>query len=341
MGYSGLITQQITTPNKGPRTVRKVDKIILHHWAGTDFPGTLRMWATAARKASCNYAIGNEGQRVGVVPEELRSWSVSNANMDSSAITFEIENESVNGWTISDAAFESTAQIMADLSRRFGIPLDRNHVIGHREVYTRFRVGYATACPGGLFPRMDELINRARQIAGNPALAPAAVPTENRPTVPNYPTGNYAGYKIKDIQGIVGADIDGVYGPDTTRKVREWQERVGGLVVDGFWGPASQAKANSLGGGATSRKIEEDGVWGAATTRALQHALAVEEDGVLGPQTYRALQIRTGLTGRDVDGIVGKQTRSQLQRYLGVDADGIWGRQTALALQRRLNAGTF
>lgn len=45
----------------------------------------------------------------------------------------------------------------------------------------------------------------------------------------------------KDIQRLVGATQDGVYGPVTTAKVKAWQSR-NGLVADGIWGPKSDAK---------------------------------------------------------------------------------------------------
>lgn len=46
---------------------------------------------------------------------------------------------------------------------------------------------------------------------------------------------------VKDIQKLVGAKQDNVYGPDTTAKVKVWQ-KANGLTPDGWWGPASDAK---------------------------------------------------------------------------------------------------
>jgi peptidoglycan hydrolase-like protein with peptidoglycan-binding domain len=44
-----------------------------------------------------------------------------------------------------------------------------------------------------------------------------------------------------DIQKLVGATPDGIYGPDTTAKVKAWQ-KAHGLTADGIWGPQSDAK---------------------------------------------------------------------------------------------------
>ena len=168
--YSGYTNRSISTPNQGSRNGVRPQYIVLHHMASTSFQGVLNMWATASRVGSANYAISNEGEVVGVVPEEYRSWSLSSAAWDSRSITFEIENESAGGsWPVSTAAHEATAKVVSDLARRYGIPLDRDRVLGHREVYTRYGASYPTACPGGL--NMDWIVSRARQL-----LVPASPP---------------------------------------------------------------------------------------------------------------------------------------------------------------------
>lgn len=49
------------------------------------------------------------------------------------------------------------------------------------------------------------------------------------------------GENVKIIQRIVGAKVDGIFGPETTAKVRAWQ-RSHGLTADGIVGPKTQAK---------------------------------------------------------------------------------------------------
>ncbi|SEJ25962.1 peptidoglycan-binding domain-containing protein [Sharpea azabuensis] len=104
-----------------------------------------------------------------------------------------------------------------------------------------------------------------------------------------------------------------------------------------------------------------DGVWGEATTRALQKYLGTVIDGIISHQlvsseellisrfghTFRfdntrkgslcikALQKKLGVT---VDGLIGKNTIKALQRWLGVPADGICGKQTTIALQKFLES---
>lgn len=178
MTYSKLVTRTIKTryKNQPGRGRTKIDHIILHHMASTNFEGVLHMWTAATREGSANYAVSSEGQVVGVVPEGSRSWSVDNAPWDARSITFEIENSSVGGgWPVSAKAQEATARVIADVCKRYRIPITRDRIIGHREVYTRFGAGYATACPGGL--DVDWVVARAVALS-RPKPKPIAVDDE-------------------------------------------------------------------------------------------------------------------------------------------------------------------
>lgn len=158
--FSPLVTRKVPTPNQSSRDGVTPTFIVLHHMASTSFEGVLNSWATGRKQGSCHYAISNEGEIVGVVPEQFRAWSLSSRMFDSKAIVFEIENESMGGdWPVSAAAHEATARVVADICGRTGIPVNRTQIIGHREVYSRYDIGYATACPGGL--DLDWIVARA------------------------------------------------------------------------------------------------------------------------------------------------------------------------------------
>lgn len=167
MTYSSLISRAITTPNQSSRGGRAIDHIILHHMASTNGRAVEQMMSSGSKEVSANYIQRNDGELVGVVPEEKRSWSVSNAEWDGRSITVETENHSTEGWTISAAAHEKLAQLVADVAKRYNLPINRSVVIGHREVYTIHHAGYSTACPGGL--DLDWIVARALQIAASAA----------------------------------------------------------------------------------------------------------------------------------------------------------------------------
>lgn len=145
------------------RDGRKVDRIILHHAAGTSLGAVLDMMRYGTREVSSNYVIGNGGEIIGVVPEEFRAWTSGSASWDGRAITFEIVNETgAPDWRISDKAFQAVAQMLADIAARYGLTLNRTTVITHQELYAKHGASYATACPGPyLQPRVDDLIKLA------------------------------------------------------------------------------------------------------------------------------------------------------------------------------------
>lgn len=147
---------------------------------------------------------------------------------------------------------------------------------------------------------------------------------------------NITSRPTSEVQQLVGANPDGIYGPDTTAKVADWQ-RAHGLEADGIWGPDSDAA-----GFPAKATLDVDGDLGPKTIKGLQLSLGFtgsDVDGDLGPKTVTALQIALGFTGGDVDGDLGEKTISALQAALGVHVDGDWGPQTTRALQSLLNAG--
>lgn len=113
---------------------------------------------------------------------------------------------------------------------------------------------------------------------------------------------------VAAIQRLVGANPDGIYGPDTRAKVAAWQGR-NGLAADGIWGPASDAKGfpapAPAQGPVTYASIQAglnkfgyglvvDGIWGRKSSNALadfqrKHGLTV--DRIVGPKTRAALGI--------------------------------------------------
>lgn len=137
-----------------------------------------------------------------------------------------------------------------------------------------------------------------------------------------------------DVQRLVGAKVDGIWGPETTAKVVAWQT-ARGLTADGVWGPASDA----VGFPPAQVVLEVDGVWGTATTEALQRNLGVPVTGLRDEATVKALQTALGMTGDAVDGIWGEDTATLLQLSLGVAADGDFGPLSTTALQTLLNRG--
>lgn len=99
---------------------------------------------------------------------------------------------------------------------------------------------------------------------------------------------------------------------------------------------ASQAKSTQ------TSKLSVDGIWGKATTKALQRHEGTPVDGVISynSQLVRAMQRHLGVT---VDGIMGRNTIKAMQRHLGTPVDGVisYHSRMVMAMQQRLNNGTL
>lgn len=171
MTFSKLTTS--TSGNAGQYSARgrKIRGWIIHHAATTSRSAVLSMMSTGSRQVSANYVI--DGQHIiGVVPEEYRAWTSASSIGDGENLTVEIVNNAVGAtdmtWTISNESYASIAKLIADTADRYGFTIDRNNIIGHREVLGRYQQGYSTSCPSGI--DLDRVVRDARAVVeGAPA----------------------------------------------------------------------------------------------------------------------------------------------------------------------------
>lgn len=139
-----------------------------------------------------------------------------------------------------------------------------------------------------------------------------------------------------EVQRLVGAVDDGVWGDETTAKTMAWQAAQG-LTADGIWGLDSDKV-----GFPVKSVLDVDGDWGEDTWKAVQRSLGFtgeDVDGDPGVKTIRALQAAIGMPVADQDGELGPKTITYLQASVGVRQDGDLGVDTTTAVQTLMNAG--
>ena len=111
-----------------------IDRVVIHVSQGTYY-GTIGSFQNAAANASSHYVMrSSDGAATQMVREHDVAWHAG--NMDYSMRSIGIEHEGfVNdpSW-FTDAMYKASARIVASLVRRYGIPADRQHIIGHNEV---------------------------------------------------------------------------------------------------------------------------------------------------------------------------------------------------------------
>lgn len=329
----------------------KPDVIILHHSATTNYGVVKGMMSTGSRKVSSNVVIENDGDIHPCVWESDTPFTNGHLGWNRRSYTAEILNSSVGGsWPVSKAAHEAAAQWCAHLHDKHGIKLDRTHVFGHRELYTRYHAGYATACPGGL--DLDWIVKRARQIAGLSGSGAGANPGTVGGGGTSYPRGTRFGYALTKVQWRVNnmgykpaLDIDGIQGPNTTKGIK-WAQKKLGVAVDGEWGGKTQAAYDRWSGGTSKpsgvvRKAPPfplpDGTWyfgpKSGPKKSVSGYYSHRDD-------LRAVQKQMQARGWDFskygcDGLYGSETAGNVrafQRERGLKVDGLIGPVTYKAI---------
>jgi hypothetical protein len=129
----------------------KLDRIVVHTMEGT-LPGTVAWFGMTkeqrARAAlgrdptpeeiaaqvptAAHYLIGADGSIVQMVPDDKKALHAGGFNDRS--IGIELEGYAAKSVGFSDRMLSPAAKVTAILCRKYGIPLDRDHVVGHSEV---------------------------------------------------------------------------------------------------------------------------------------------------------------------------------------------------------------
>lgn len=131
-------------------------KRLVVHWIGAGTYESAVSWLTnPASQVSAHYVIS--GNRVTqLVKEEDTAWHAGNLTVNRESIG--IEHDAIPNRPASEATYQTSGKLIAKLAKQYSIPLDRKHIIGHKEIK-------ATACPGTM--DIDKLITIAKGQGNN------------------------------------------------------------------------------------------------------------------------------------------------------------------------------
>jgi N-acetylmuramoyl-L-alanine amidase len=166
---------QKPSPNYGSRNGHKPLAVVIHIMGGT-LAGTDSWFGSTTSQVSAHYGIGKNGEIHQYVQEDKAAWAngrVSNPtwklitpeNPNLYTISIEHEGGPTDVWL--EAQKQASAGLIRDICTRYSIPFDRDHIIGHYEIYS-----LKPNCPAKEKGIIDELV--ARAITG-------AVPVETAP----------------------------------------------------------------------------------------------------------------------------------------------------------------
>ena len=131
------------SPNYGKgRNGKKIIAIVNHITAGT-FPGCLSWMRNPQAKASAHYLVTRQGKIYQMVRDEDTSWHAGAVNKPSwplydgsnpNRYTIGIEHEALPGERLTEMQYQATLWLHRRLIEKYGIPADRDHIIGHYQI---------------------------------------------------------------------------------------------------------------------------------------------------------------------------------------------------------------
>lgn len=166
--YRDPTAQWLGSPNYSPNRdghdlVSEPRYIIMHTMVGT-WQGANARFQQAAQQASAHYGVKLDGGLVQWVDEGDAAWHAGNYSVNLDSIGIEHEDGGNYNAPRPEALKARSAQLLAEISKRYAMPLDRAHVRLHKEVSLS-----PTACPDAL--EVDEILTRANAILNPPAPA--------------------------------------------------------------------------------------------------------------------------------------------------------------------------
>jgi N-acetyl-anhydromuramyl-L-alanine amidase AmpD len=115
-------------------TAYPVDYVVIHVTQET-YSSTLSIFQTPKKKVSAHYLVRSaDGHVAQCVREANVAWHAGNWDYNTRSVGIEHE-----GWVdqpayFTDALYEQSARLTAAICAKYGLPKDRDHVIGHYEV---------------------------------------------------------------------------------------------------------------------------------------------------------------------------------------------------------------
>lgn len=145
----------VSSPNfDNGRKGKTIDKIVCHWMVGT-LAGTDAHFKKASSKVSAHYGVAGKEVHQYVLEDDT-AWHAGNYDMNLRSLG--IEHEGGPDSPISEETYNTSAQLISELSVKYKIPLDRKHILKHSEIV-------ATQCPGTL--DVDRLIAMAKEFINN------------------------------------------------------------------------------------------------------------------------------------------------------------------------------
>ena len=166
--------ERLSTPNRTAGRDGHAPRAVVVHTTDGSFAAAAEWFGRANAGVSAHYLVGLDGRVAQLVEEDDTARHTSAVHEPTSALGDEPDPNLITiGIEFADDGrpadvhrpdhqYRAGAELLAGIHRRWGIPLDRDHVVGHRELTSR------KTCPGNL--EIDRLLAEARALV-EPAAA--------------------------------------------------------------------------------------------------------------------------------------------------------------------------
>jgi N-acetyl-anhydromuramyl-L-alanine amidase AmpD len=125
----GSYTEASRTP-----TSHTIDTIVIHATDGGSLVGNVWWLSGGHSHASAHYVVARDGSIVQLVHLSDIAWHAGNRKVNRRSIGIEHVGETYDPAGFTADQYRSSAQLVAWLVRRYDIPVDRKHIIGHAQV---------------------------------------------------------------------------------------------------------------------------------------------------------------------------------------------------------------
>jgi hypothetical protein len=115
------------------RGAAKISMIVIHVAQGS-YSGTISWFQNPDANVSAHYVVGRKGQVAQCVHNADIAWHAGNWTYNQKSMGIEHAGYVSNPDSFTRAMYHSSARLSAYLCKRYNIPIDRQHIIGHNQV---------------------------------------------------------------------------------------------------------------------------------------------------------------------------------------------------------------
>ncbi|OIJ95222.1 N-acetylmuramoyl-L-alanine amidase [Streptomyces colonosanans] len=111
----------------------RIDRVVVHVTQG-GYRSAVKVFQDPAHGAAAHYIVRANGQVTQMIRELDVAFHAGNRRFNERSVGIEHEGYVERATSFTDAMYAASARLTAGICGRYGIPVDREHIIGHNKV---------------------------------------------------------------------------------------------------------------------------------------------------------------------------------------------------------------